>query len=118
MIVRGAPLAMLAVLLLTAMPAWADDTYQLHAVLSLTGSGAFLGQEEQQAMQLAEGVINRSGGIHGRPVHFVFHDDQSSPQVAVQLTAPLAGSGVPLIVGSSLVASCNAMAGLVRNGLF
>ena len=115
MTARLASLAVLA-LLFAVMPARADDAYELHAVLSLTGTGAFLGQKEQQAMQLAEGVINRSGGIHGRSVHFVFHDDQSKPQVAVQLTAQVVASGATVILGSSLVASCNAMAGLVQNG--
>jgi branched-chain amino acid transport system substrate-binding protein len=105
-----------ALLFCAAVPAHAGNTYDLHAVISLTGSGAFLGQEEQQALQLAEGVINRHDGIHGRPVRFVFHDDQTNPQVAVQLTAQVIATHPALILGSSLVASCNAMAPLVQNG--
>ena len=54
-------------------------------ILPLTGGGAFLGKAEQQALQQYEKVVNAGGGIHGKPLKFVFNDDQSSPQVAVQL---------------------------------
>ena len=47
-------------------------------ILPLTGGASFLGKEEQKALQLAEPVINKSGGIQGQQVHFVFHDDQSA----------------------------------------
>src|SRR5579862_197859 len=63
----------------------ADPPYDINVILSLSGSAAFLAASEQQAIQIAEKVINRDGGIKGRPVRFVFHDDQSSPQVTVQL---------------------------------
>ena len=54
--------------------------------MPLTGGGAFLGEQQKAIIEQTEKVINRDGGIHGKPVHFVFHDDQTSPQVAVQLT--------------------------------
>ncbi|HUK10777.1 MAG TPA: ABC transporter substrate-binding protein [Stellaceae bacterium] len=111
-----ASFAVIVALLLALSPAWAEDPYDLHAVLSLTGAGAFLGQEEQQALQLAEGVVNRGGGIHGRTVRFVFYDDQTNPQLAVQLAKQIIATRPALILGSSLVASCNAMAPLMQEG--
>ncbi len=35
--------------------------------------------------QADESLVNRSGGIKGRPVHFVVQDDQSDPKNALQM---------------------------------
>src|SRR6202043_2786634 len=70
----------------------------------------------QTALQLAEPLINKAGGVQGQPVHFIFYDDQSSPQTAVQLTNRVAAAKPAVLLGSSLVAVCNAMAPLMQNG--
>src|SRR5580700_1961008 len=67
------------------VPARADEPYKINAILPLTGQASFLGKEEQVTLQIAEKYVNRTGGIKGRPVQFVFYDDTSNPQVAVQL---------------------------------
>jgi branched-chain amino acid transport system substrate-binding protein len=92
--------------------------YDINVILPLTGGAAFLGKEEQKTLQLAEPAINKAGGGHGQPLHFVFYDDQSNPQTAVQLTNKAAASkpAPAIVLGSSLVSSCNAMAPLVSNG--
>ncbi len=90
--------------------------YDINAILPLTGGGAFLGQREAQALQIQERVANGGGGIQGHPVHFVIQDDQTSPQVGVQLANQVIAAGVPVIVGSALVAICRAMAPLMTNG--
>ena len=90
--------------------------YDINVILPLTGGGAFLGKEEQTALQLAEAVINKAGGVHGQNVHFVFYDDQTNPQTAVQLANQVIASKPAVLLGSSLVASCNAMAALMQNG--
>ena len=98
-------------------PAPAADTtsYEIDVVLSLTGSAAFLGKEEQEALAAVETVQNARGGIHGRKVHFNLQDDQSNPQIAVQLTNGLLAKHVAVILGSTLVAQCNAMAAIVKD---
>jgi branched-chain amino acid transport system substrate-binding protein len=96
--------------------AHAADEYQIHVILALTGPGAFLGHGEQQALQLAEKTLNDSGGISGRPISFVFHDDETNPQTAVQLANDLIASKPAVILGSSLVASCRAMMPLMIDG--
>jgi branched-chain amino acid transport system substrate-binding protein len=50
------------------------------------------------------------------PVRFDFRDDQSSPQLAVQLASAAIATAPPVILGSTYVAACNAMAPLVRAG--
>ncbi len=89
---------------------------EINVILPLTGGGAFLGKAEQQALQQFEKAANADGGIHGQPLKFVFHDDQSSPQVAVQLANQVKASNPPVILGSALVALCNAMAPLMKDG--
>lgn len=115
-ICAGLVLLALSMLLLVAAPARATDNFDINVIMPLTGPGSFLGQGEQQSLQLAEKVVNNAGGIAGRPVHFVFHDDQSSPQVAVQLTNDVIAGHPPVMLGSSLVAMCSAMAPLVQSG--
>lgn len=107
---------LLALPWLAAAPARAGESYDIDVVLPLTGGGSFLGKAEQQSLQLAEKLANRNGGIHGKALRFLFHDDQSSPQTAVQLANEVLATHPPLIVGSSLVAMCNAMAPLMRDG--
>jgi branched-chain amino acid transport system substrate-binding protein len=97
-------------------PALAADPYEIHVVLPMTGGGSFVGKGQQDSLQALEASVNKAGGIQGRPLHLVFHDDQTSPQVAVQLATGLVAQHPALILGSSLVAMCNAMAPLMKNG--
>ena len=108
-----------AILLTAAYPggsAVAADTFDIDAVLPLTGGGAFLGTAEMRALQRFEKVVAATGGVHGRPVRIIFHDDQSSPQLAVQLANQIKAAKPPVILGSALVALCNAMAPLMKDG--
>jgi len=91
----------------------AAESYDIQVVMPLTGGGSFLGHGEQQSLDLAEKTVNAAGGINGTPIHFVFHDDQTSPQVAVQLTNQVMASHPAVMIGSSIVAMCSAMAPLV-----
>lgn len=93
----------------------AADPYTIDAILSLTGAGAFVGTTQQTALQALEGAINKSGGIAGRPIHFLIKDDQSNPQVAVQIARDMIGAHVPVILGPSLVASCSSITPLVQH---
>ncbi len=98
------------------LPASAAGSYDINVVLPLTGRTSFLGQAEQKALQILEKTTNNTGGIHGKPLHFVFQDDQSSPQIAVQLTTGIVASNPPVMMGSAQVAMCSAMAPLLQNG--
>lgn len=85
-------------------------------IVSVTGYGAFLGAGQVAQMKLVQAMINSTGGIGGRPLQFDLKDDQSNPQVAVQLMSAAMASHPPLVMGSSLTATCNAMAPLAANG--
>ncbi len=94
----------------------AAEPYQIYAILPETGSGAFIGKEEAESLQIAATAINASGGINGRPIAFVVEDDGSNPQTAVQLLNTVTAKNVPLVLGSGLTALCSAMAPLSQNG--
>jgi branched-chain amino acid transport system substrate-binding protein len=108
-------LALLPIFVAAAASARAQS-YDINVILPLSGPGAYGGQTHQKGLQILEGVENKAGGINGRPVHFVFFDDQSSPQVAVQLSTTLAAQNVPVVLGSDLSAMCRAMAPIFANG--
>lgn len=100
----------------TIATAHAADTFDINVILPLTGGGAFLGKAEQQSLQLYEKTVNASGGIHGKQLKFNFHDDQTSPQVAVQLGNQVKAGNPPVVLGSAIVALCNAIAPLMKEG--
>jgi branched-chain amino acid transport system substrate-binding protein len=97
---------------------WAAEPYKIDVILPMTGGASFLGVGIQATMNVLKGVVNKEGGIDGQPVDFVYQDDQSSPQTAVQLTNTIVGEKPAVLIGSSLVAMCNAMAPLLREGPF
>jgi branched-chain amino acid transport system substrate-binding protein len=112
--VAGALVLALA-LLLTASPAvLAAKSYVINVVMPLTGSAAFVGQGQKASLTALEEQINETGGIRGEKLHFVFHDDQTRPQVAVQLATQILGAKPAVVMGSSLVAMCLAMAPLMK----
>ncbi len=112
--------AALAALALSAMfagsPAAAADSYEINVILPQTGGAAFLGKSELHALELVQKTVNASGGIHGRPLKFTFFDDQSSPQTAVQMANQVLSTRPSLVIGPSIVAMCNAVAPLMKNG--
>ena len=106
-----------AALLLAGSPAWAAEApFDINIFLPLTGGAAFLGKSEKETISLAEKAINQQGGIAGRPVRFVLHDDQSSPQTAVQLANTVMAEHPNIIIGPTLVATCNAISPFMQKG--
>ena len=94
----------------------AAEPYDIQVILPLTGGGAFLGKGHRDSLDILAEIVNKSGGIKGRPLHFVYHDDESSPQVAVQLAGEILAQKPAVMLGSSLVAMCAAVAPLVKDG--
>lgn len=98
---------------LTAPAARAADPYAINVIVSLTGEYAFVGSTELSGLKALEGYVNKTGGIGGRPVAFVASDDQSSPQIALQLAQGLIAKHVPIILGPGNPASCAAITPIV-----
>ena len=111
-------LTVLTLLAATLVPnvARAEDPYEINVVLPLTGFAAFLGQGVATTLGVVADIANKQGGLKGRAIKFVVQDDQSSPQVTVQLTTALIAKHVPVILGSAVSPMCQAQIALVKDG--
>ena len=105
-----------AIVPLSAVPAVAADPYDINVILSTTGVAAFLGTEEKQSLGILEAYVNKTGGIQGRPVRFVIHDDTSNPQTAVILANKIVADKVPVLLGPGFTATCKAVESLMTSG--
>ena len=110
---RLAALLLILLLPLAPLPAPAAEAFTIHAILPITGSNAFSGKAEAEALGIIESRVNGSGGIDGRPIHFAIQDNQSNPVVSVQLANQAMASGAQVILGPSLTANCGAVAPLL-----
>ena len=108
--------AALALLALTPPASAQPKPYVIDVILSLTGLAASLGADEAAGYTAYEKVANRTGGLHGQPIHFEIHDDQSEPATAVALLGPILAKHPAVVLGSSLAGPTQAMAALVKNG--
>src|SRR5439155_22473420 len=63
----------------------AQGPVRIGASLSLTGTYAKLGKNQQEGYQLCQKDLNAQGGLLGRKVEFVVYDDQSLPTTGVRL---------------------------------
>jgi len=107
-------LAAALALSLTGSAFAADEPYEINVILPLTGGLAFVGEALAGSLGALEAYVNKTGGIKGRLVKFVIADDQTNPQQAVQLLNGIIAKGVPLVLGSGVAGSCNAMFPLVN----
>jgi branched-chain amino acid transport system substrate-binding protein len=110
----GLAVALLALALLR--PAIAQNVLSIQAILPLTGAYAFTGDGAKANLDAVAEMANQPGGIGGRTVQFLYHDDESSPQNDLQLASTLMVAHPPVIIGSAFSGLCNAMAPIMRNG--
>ena len=92
----------------------AEEPFELLTFEPLTGPAAFVGANTAKAIAAAEDLVNRTGGIRGRPVKFVIADDQTNPQVAVQIMSQFLAKKPSIVIGGELTSLCNAAAGLLK----
>jgi branched-chain amino acid transport system substrate-binding protein len=95
----------------------AADPFEIPVLVPVTGSAAFIGKTISLSLSLIEKSVNDSGGINGRQIKFVISDDQSNPQVALQLANGLMAKNAPVILGPIPAANCNSVgAAAAKNG--
>jgi branched-chain amino acid transport system substrate-binding protein len=93
----------------------AREPYEINALVPLTGGGAFLGGSYKEAFAAVEAIVNRAGGIQGRPLKFVFSDTQTNPQVALQLVNGLIAKHVAVFIDGGPAGVCSASIPVVLN---
>lgn len=106
----------IVVLLVGRVASAAPAVYTINVILPVTGPGAAVGSDLTTALRLYETQVNATGGIRGTQLHFDIHDDQTSPQVAVQETNVVLQQHPAVILGSGMAAQCQAMAAVVSDG--
>lgn len=106
--------AALALLPVAAAAQTSGAPVELTAILPLTGPGALLGASQQQGLQVLEKYVNDSGGIQKRPLHITILDDQTNPQVAVQLFNGVAAKGAQAVIAGSFSGMCKAIMPLAQ----
>jgi branched-chain amino acid transport system substrate-binding protein len=89
---------------------------EVDVLLSLTGSAGFSGQEIKKTVDLFEANVNAHGGIAGRPLKFLVHDDQTSTQLDVQLINDSISHKRAVVIGPMLSGLCSAVAPLASAG--
>ena len=110
-------LALAGALLLSLAPATAQpQPVTIDVIISATGSNAFVGESYGTALRVLEQMINKTGGIQGRPLHFDLHDDQSSVAQAVQIATQLIAKHPAVVLGPAASGTCGAVAPLFING--
>jgi branched-chain amino acid transport system substrate-binding protein len=109
-------LVLAALVLCGGASAAAAAPFEVPAILSLTGSGSALATAEAEGLHLLADAVNKSGGVRGRPIAFTIQDDQSSPQIALQLASTILAKHPPIVIATTLVAGCSAILPLVTNG--
>jgi branched-chain amino acid transport system substrate-binding protein len=75
----GALIAALAVVGICRPPADAAQPVRIGFGMALTGGLAANGKAALLAMEIWRDDVNKAGGLLGRPVEFVYYDDQSKP---------------------------------------
>jgi branched-chain amino acid transport system substrate-binding protein len=76
---------LIALLLGTAGPLLAADTYKIGAALPLTGPAQFLGEAEREAMNMAVDEINKQGGVNGQKLEVIYIDTKADVNTALSV---------------------------------
>jgi branched-chain amino acid transport system substrate-binding protein len=81
--------------------AQAKTPYKVGFIVPLTGYLSWLGEYMKKGAEVKVEMINKAGGVNGRPVELVTYDDQSSPETATRLAQRLISrDGVVAIMGT------------------
>jgi branched-chain amino acid transport system substrate-binding protein len=94
----------LAAVMSFSMPnCFAEETYKIGGLFSVTGPTSFLGDPEKKSLQMAIDEINAKGGIDGHKLEAVIRDTEGIPDKAVLAANELiSNEKVLAIIGPSL----------------
>jgi branched-chain amino acid transport system substrate-binding protein len=93
----------------------AAEPLDIPTILPLSGPAAFIGKEFRESLELLETRVNAAGGIRGRVIHFSIQDDESSPQVDVQLTNAALAKNPPVMIDGGPLALCKSTVALIKD---
>ncbi|MDI6769233.1 MAG: ABC transporter substrate-binding protein [Anaerolineales bacterium] len=116
---RGIVIAVIAVIVIAAVLAvflrlQIKETVEIGAVLSLSGSASYVGEETRDGMLLAIEEINAWGGIDGRKIELIIEDSQTDPQAGEEAFQRIEAAHQPLLYVASISAVAIALAPLAE----
>jgi branched-chain amino acid transport system substrate-binding protein len=94
----------------------AADPYEIYSLTAMTGGLSFVGKAAQDGLLAYEQYFNKTGGINGRPIHFVIEDTQTNPTIGKQLFNALQSQHLPFVLGPESAAECNAVWATAKTG--
>ena len=71
--------------LMGAISVGAAEPIKIGSPVLLSGHGAFVGGAEKDTLEMMAEDLNKQGGINGRPLEFIFYDEEAKPDVAVRV---------------------------------
>ncbi|MDO8660456.1 MAG: ABC transporter substrate-binding protein, partial [Candidatus Woesearchaeota archaeon] len=103
MIIKKIMLTLLSLILLIGCTAQQAEkpVIKIGVIASLTGIGAYQGQQELKGLELAKEAINTRGGIKGRLIELQVEDSKTEPSSAVTVAQKLISMNVKGIIGDS-----------------
>ncbi len=81
-------------------PAATTETIQIGLQAPLTGDYAAEGQWAKQSVEIAADLINKKGGVLGKPVEIVVVDDASNPKDSALAAQKAISQGLKEVIGS------------------
>lgn len=91
-----------AALSMTALPVLAQDTIKIGEINHYKRLAAFAGPYKQ-GIELALEEVNAAGGVLGKPLEFIFRDDQGKPGEAIKIAEELmTRDGAVMLTGTIL----------------
>lgn len=86
------------------------EPVRIGVIATLTGVGAYQGEQSLKGLEFARDEINASGGINGRPIELVVEDSATNPTTAVSAINKLISvEKVRYIVGDSWTSTTAAL---------
>jgi len=102
--------------LIAPFSAIAAEPYDIHVIATITGPSAFVGQYMKLNFDAFADWVNETGGIGGRPLRFIYGDNQSQPQISVQLATDVLSDHPAAMMVTGPVANCAAVVPLLTSG--
>lgn len=88
----------LGLALMTAVPAYAEDTFKIGYIGGFSGWGAFFDGSHLDGAKIAVDEINAAGGVNGMKVELIARDTRSEAQEAAVLAEELLAEGVQAVI--------------------
>lgn len=91
-------------------PITKKEPIKIGVIGTLTGIGAYYGEQELNGVKLALDEINQNGGISGRIIELIVEDSQAAPQTAVTALQKLINvNQIKFVIGDSWVSTTAAI---------